>query len=188
MTGIFSNASAKSGFRALMQKYPSEIEARLRYFELLVSPGLREFATARDLIDDLIQEHVRNASVDRNALRKFHILLWNLGVERFKEKNYRQSVEWFQLAFRLVASDDNVNRAKTLRFLGRCHLHMNHLEEAQSAASDAEKLDPKSLYTHYLLFVIYSKMNEDEKGKYGAAFYSICTHIHPSRTDTLSRI
>lgn len=147
-----------------MQKYPSESETRLRYFELLVSPAVREFSSGRDLVNDLIQEHMRDASVDRETLRKFHILLWNLGVEGFKEKDYVQSVEWFQLAFRLVSPDDSVNRAKTLRFLGRCHLHMNQLEEAQTAAQDAEKLDPRSLYTHYLLFVIYCKMNNDEKG------------------------
>lgn len=65
---------------------------------------------------------------------------------------------------KLVSPDDKINKAKTLRFICRCHLELNQINEAGVAARDAEILDSKSLQTHFLLFRIGSKEGNTNAG------------------------
>ncbi|KAL0491562.1 Tex11 [Acrasis kona] len=100
-------------------------------------------------------EELRNNSnlsmedrIPLSYMTQFHTLLWNLGVSTYKDKDYKSSLEW---------SNDHVNKSKTLRFIGRIHLHLNQLDEALIAAKDAERLDDTCFQTLFLLFQIQCK-------------------------------
>lgn len=57
----------------------------------------------------------------------------------------------------MLPQDDKFNRAKTLRFISRCHFDMNQIHDSLLAAKNSEELDPKSFQTFYILFKIYLK-------------------------------
>ena len=52
-----------------------------------------------------------------------------------------------------------------IRLIAKCHIEMKQNKEALIAAKDAEELDPKSLQTNYILFLIFTKEGNVDQGK-----------------------
>jgi tetratricopeptide (TPR) repeat protein len=131
---------------------------------------------AKEILDEVKMRYIYNQGdhFPLSIIKQFHIILWNLGVSCFKEKDFKSSLEWYvaltfliinryQYALELMPADDVINKSKTLRFISRTHLEMNQLEEALIAAKDSEQLDPTSFQTFYLLFSIYCHMQQAQE-------------------------
>lgn len=160
--------SARTGYELLLEKYsePDTHETLLqRYLEFLLMPTISDFNKAKQLITQALNDHVTGKhKLTTAAVQNVYGHAWNLALAKYKEKDYRSALEWFQYSLQLFASDDNVSRARALRYLARCHMDMLQYEDALTAARDAEKLEPKSLQTMFVLCTLFFKKGIKDKG------------------------
>ena len=156
---------ALEGFHLLLEKSSTKSDdlsvVRLRFFEFLIST--ENLTKAKELLIHVISEHVDGVNkLQSEILQQFHFQTWNIGMLKFREKEFANSLEWLQSSLKPLPLDDKFNRSKTLRFLSRCHFEMGQIEDSLTAVKEAESLDPRSFQTHYLLFKIYTKQKNVE--------------------------
>jgi tetratricopeptide (TPR) repeat protein len=169
---------ALHGFQFLMENYSGEelCLVRLRFFEFLISPNISDFQKAKELLNVVFNDHLNGIKLPSTILQEFHFLTWNLGILKFKEKDFPSCLEWLQISMKPLPPDDKFNRSKTLRFLSRCHLELGQNQESLIAGKESESLDPKSFQNHYMMYKIslkeknvdlafhyLQKMSEDEE-------------------------
>eukprot|EP00761_Pharyngomonas_kirbyi_P005346 gb/GECH01005351.1/.p1 GENE.gb/GECH01005351.1/~~gb/GECH01005351.1/.p1 ORF type:complete len:887 (+),score=232.12 gb/GECH01005351.1/:1-2661(+) len=155
-----------NGFEKLLEYLKDEesiSEARMRYFECVLNND-KNIEKSKEMIDKVLRDHsTSEISLSSEIKKNYHACLWNKAVYDFKENKFKQSIIWFQYVLQLIEADDTFFKAKILRFLGRCHMEINALDDALTAAQDAEHFDPKSLQTHFLLFKIYCRQENTVK-------------------------
>ena len=156
------------GYQTLVEKYSSwsndHVHLLFCYIDLLLQQySANTVAQAKDLIEKLLRAMHDGLDVPPEVIKDIHIVVWNFAVTRFKERDAKEGLHWFQYSLRLIPQDDNINRAKSLRFISRCYTELNKTEEAEMAAMDASKLDPKSIHTLFELFRISIGKHETKK-------------------------
>eukprot|EP01080_Neovahlkampfia_damariscottae_P006583 gene6583-10746_t len=156
---------SQEGFQILLEKSKGDelSMVRLRFFELLISNESQNLSRAKELLTLVISEHMNGVNkLSSEILQQFHFQTWNMGMSKFREKEFSNSLEWLQNSLKPLPLDDKFNRSKTLRFLSRCHLEMGQIEESLVSAKEAESLDSKSFQTHFLLYKIFIKQKNVE--------------------------
>ncbi len=116
---------------------------------------------AREALDTIISKLAKNVIVmNKDMMKNFHVLVWNQAVLYYEQKDFANSITWFQYAIKLLPMDDSFNRAKILRFMSRSYLQLKRPQDAEQVASDAESLDPNSQQTMYEFFKIALQMKD----------------------------
>ncbi|PKA60212.1 hypothetical protein AXF42_Ash008271 [Apostasia shenzhenica] len=141
--------AAKGVMMMLLGRCRGGAGAALRIMRRVTESGSSSGCTGRSrLVAELAADERVVALFDGSAVAKeknaMHALLWNLGAEHFRSKEYEISADLFEKSM-LYVSLDELNRSRRsncFRVLGLCHLALVQLDRAQEFVDQAEKLEP----------------------------------------------
>ncbi|KAI4885356.1 hypothetical protein NFI96_014322, partial [Prochilodus magdalenae] len=125
----------------------------LLHIELLLQKGKE--LLGKQKIEDAITGHYTGKPLSPCALTSLHLLLWDRGSKHFEAKNYSEALQWYNysLSFYKVGQLDQ-NLGKLQRNRASCFLHLQQIDKAKEAISDATKCDPNSIFTHFSVYKI----------------------------------
>ncbi|XP_063793195.1 testis-expressed protein 11 isoform X2 [Pseudophryne corroboree] len=133
-------------------------KALLLQIELLLKRG--KDLIARQKVEDLITGHYTGKQLSPQTLNYLHFILWDCAAKSFETKNYIEALQWYNYSLSFYASGQTeLNLAKLQRNRASCFLHLNELSKAKEAVREAERCDPGSIFTHFILYKVAIKEN-----------------------------
>ncbi|KAK1804282.1 hypothetical protein P4O66_020016 [Electrophorus voltai] len=147
----------------------------LLHIKLLLQRGKE--LLGKQKIEDVITGHYTGTQLSPQTLTSFHLLLWDKASKHFEAKNYSEALQWYNysLSFYKAGKLDQ-NLAKLQRNRASCFLHLQKLDKAKEAISEAAKCDPDSIFTQFSIYKIAVLENNIEKA------------LHPSAADAMRQI
>ncbi|XP_021377368.1 testis-expressed protein 11-like isoform X2 [Mizuhopecten yessoensis] len=122
--------------------------------ELLIQMGkIRE---AKDFVEESITAHNTGKPLDATVKKRFHLTLWEQAAVAFEAKDYQESLEWYNYTLSLFSHSDIEahNLAKLYRNRASCYLHLEQRDKAFESAEQAERWEPRSVHTQFILYKV----------------------------------
>ncbi|XP_018416198.1 PREDICTED: testis-expressed sequence 11 protein [Nanorana parkeri] len=139
---------------------PDNEKVLLLQIELLAKRG--KGLMARQKVEDLITGHYSGKPLSSKTLNDLHVILWDFAAKSFERKSYSEAMEWYNYSLGIYASDcTETSFAKLQRNRASCFLHLDELSQAREAVTAAEKCDPDNILTHFILFKIAVRGNNE---------------------------
>lgn len=86
------------GLNQMIQKYPNGNESiivKFGMFEILNSSN-SDSINSKEILESLINDHISGKNkIPTELIQQFHTKLWYLAGNMLKNKNIKQSLEWF---------------------------------------------------------------------------------------------
>jgi tetratricopeptide (TPR) repeat protein len=141
----------------LLKVYSSPVDIvliRFAFFEIFLFGYKDTFSSGGHL--EFVLDQIQNGSVSvpKEHLQRMQNRLWQIGKDYVTQNQHASALFWFQCSFRLCNPTDYANRAKSLRFIGKCHLECKEVIEARVAIANSLDLVPNSLQGLCLMFRI----------------------------------
>ncbi|XP_024139848.1 testis-expressed protein 11 [Oryzias melastigma] len=136
--------------------------ALVLHIELLLQRGMVQ--QGRQKIKDVITGHYAGKQLAPEALKSLHVMLWDQASKHVEVKNYSEALQWldYSLSFFKAGQIDS-NLSKLQRNRATCFLKLKQLEKAKEAAKEAERCDPHSIFTQFIVYKIYVQESDAEK-------------------------
>ncbi|XP_075040592.1 testis-expressed protein 11 [Mixophyes fleayi] len=135
-------------------------KALLLQIELLLKRG--KDLLARQKVEDLITGHYTGKQLSPQTLNHLHLILWDCAEKSFETKSYIEALQWYNYSLSFYASGHTEpNLAKLQRNRASCFLHLNEITKAKEVIRAAEKCDPGSIFTHFILYKIAIQENNN---------------------------
>ncbi|XP_022089919.1 testis-expressed protein 11-like isoform X2 [Acanthaster planci] len=135
----------------------------LQHLELLLSN--KKISEAKTFVEECITDHSSVFDVDINNQRHFHSVLWDQAASAYDVDDNAEALAWYNCSLTLLTRSDpkHESLAKLQRNRASCYLNLQQLDKALEAVKEAEKLDPTSPFTWYILYkVALWQANEEE--------------------------
>uniref|UniRef100_A0A7M4E6F0 Protein ZIP4 homolog n=1 Tax=Crocodylus porosus TaxID=8502 RepID=A0A7M4E6F0_CROPO len=123
---------------------------------------------AKQKIEDLITGHYTGKQLSAETLNQLHIILWDRAAKNYEvwAKNYPEALQWYNYSLSFYSSGQiDQNLAKLQRNIASCYLHLKQLEQAKEAVKEAEKCDPRSIFTQFNVYKIAVLEGNADKGR-----------------------
>ncbi|XP_066505252.1 testis-expressed protein 11 isoform X2 [Hoplias malabaricus] len=102
-----------------------------------------------------IEDAITGTQLSPQTLTCLHVLLWDKASKYFEAKNYSEALHWYNYSLSFYkAGELDQNLAKLQRNRASCFIHMQQLDKAKEAISEAVKSDPNSIFTHFSIYKI----------------------------------
>ncbi|KYO32695.1 testis-expressed protein 11 isoform X1 [Alligator mississippiensis] len=110
---------------------------------------------AKQKIEDIITGHYTGKQLSAETLNQLHIILWDRAAKNYEAKNYPEALQWYNYSLSFYSSGQiDQNLAKLQRNMASCYLHLKQLEKAKEAVKEAERCDPRSIFTQFSVYKI----------------------------------
>ncbi|XP_076877112.1 testis-expressed protein 11 isoform X2 [Brachyhypopomus gauderio] len=144
------------------QRSPELGDVLLLHIRMLLQSG-RELL-GQQKVEDAITGHYTGSQLSPQTLISFHLLLWDKASKNFEAKNYSEALQWYNYSLSFYkAGNVDTNLAKLQRNRASCFLHLQQLDKAKEAISEAARCDPDSLFTQFSIYKIAVLENDVEK-------------------------
>lgn len=128
---------------------------------------------AKHMVEQCITDHNTGKPLDKDVLKRFHVLLWEKAGEEFENKSYQESLEWYNYSLSLYeAQPDDKNLAKLHRNRANCYIHLHMNAKAEEALQAAEKHDSGSVYTQFTIYKLALAESNIEKAR--SSLHKMC--------------
>ncbi|CAH1799401.1 unnamed protein product [Owenia fusiformis] len=141
----------------------SRCKITLTHLELLIAKQRME--TAKQMAEQIIQEHNTGHALDVANKKRFHLIVWDTAGENFEKKNFIEALQWYNYSYNLFPKIEgqDANAAKLHRNRASCYLQLDNMDKAKEAVELAESSDVKSPHTQYIKFKLALLQMEDDK-------------------------
>ncbi|XP_011478279.2 testis-expressed protein 11 isoform X3 [Oryzias latipes] len=141
---------------------PSLGTALVLHIELLLQRG--KVLLSRQKIEDVITGHYTGKQLAPEALTSLHIILWDQASKHYEDDNYSEALQWYDYSLSFFkAGQMDQNLSKLQRNRASCFLKLKQLEKAKEAAKEAERSDPDSIFTQFIVYKIAVQESNAEK-------------------------
>ncbi|XP_062856554.1 testis-expressed protein 11 isoform X2 [Trichomycterus rosablanca] len=135
--------------------------AVLLHIELLLLKGKE--LLGKQKIEDAITGHYTGRQLSPQILTSLHLLLWDKASKNFEAKKYYEALQWYNYSLSFYkAGELDQNLGKLQRNRASCFLHLQQLNKAKEAISEAARCDPNSVFTHFCVFKLAVLENNGE--------------------------
>ncbi|XP_033740842.1 testis-expressed protein 11-like isoform X2 [Pecten maximus] len=133
--------------------------------ELLIQMG--KIKEAKNFVEESITAHNTGKPLDATVKKRFHLTLWEQAAVAFEAKDFKESLEWYNYTLSLFSHSDIEahNLAKLYRNRASCYLHLEQWEKAVESAEQAERWEPRSVHTQFILYKVYLAGADVNKAK-----------------------
>ncbi|XP_058906371.1 testis-expressed protein 11 [Kogia breviceps] len=115
----------------------------------------KEELLAREKIEEIIIGHQTGRQLTTELVGCLHNILWKKAAKSFEVQDYADALHWYYCSLRLYACDQTyVDFAKLQRNVASCYLHLEQLDKAKEAVTEAERYDPTNIFTKFYIFKI----------------------------------
>ncbi|XP_031979381.1 testis-expressed protein 11 isoform X3 [Corvus moneduloides] len=119
---------------------------------------------AKQKIEEVIIGHYTGKQLLPEALNQLHIILWDRAAKRYEEKSYSEALHWYNYSVSFYTPGQiDQNLAKLQRNMASCYLHLKQLDKAKEAVKQAERCDPNSIFTKFIVYKIAVMENDTDK-------------------------
>ncbi|XP_029463108.1 testis-expressed protein 11 [Rhinatrema bivittatum] len=141
---------------------PDGGKAAVLHIELLLQRGKE--LLAKQKIEGLITGHYAGKQLSPELLNWLHIIFWDQAAKNFETKMFPEALHWYNYSLSFYSAGQiDPNLAKLQRNRASCHLHLNQLQKAKEAVEEAERCDPRSIFTQFSVYKIATLENNIEK-------------------------
>ncbi|XP_030622153.1 testis-expressed protein 11 [Chanos chanos] len=127
--------------------------ALVLHIELLLQRGKE--LLGKQKIEDVITGHYTGKQLSPQNLTSLHLLLWDKASKSFEAKSYSDALQWYNYSMNFYkAGQVDQNLAKLQRNRASCFLHLQQLDKAKEAVTEAVHCDPNSIFTQFSLYKI----------------------------------
>ncbi|XP_038049263.1 testis-expressed protein 11-like [Patiria miniata] len=126
----------------------------IQHLELLLSNKMTSEAKA--LLEECIRGHSSVFDIDVNTQRHLHTVLWDKAASDYDVGDNAEALAWYSYSLTLLkqADSNHESLAKLQRNRASCFLNLQQPDQALEAVKEAEKLDPISPFTQYILYKV----------------------------------
>nr|XP_033800863.1 testis-expressed protein 11 [Geotrypetes seraphini] len=141
---------------------PDGGKAAVLYIELLLQRGKE--LLAKQKIESIIKGYYTGKQLSPELLNWLHIIFWDQAANKFEAKDYSEALQWYNysLSFCSVGQFD-LNLAKLQRNRASCYIHLKQIQKAKEAVKEAERCDPRSIFTQFNVYKIAVLENNIEE-------------------------
>uniref|UniRef100_A0AAY4E955 Protein ZIP4 homolog n=1 Tax=Denticeps clupeoides TaxID=299321 RepID=A0AAY4E955_9TELE len=120
---------------------------------------------AKQKIEDVITGHFTGRPLTPQSLICLHILLWAKASKNFEAKNYSEALQWYNYSLSFYKGGQlDPNLAKLQRNRASCFIHLQQLDRAKEAVTEAGRCDPDDIFTQFSIYKIALLENNAELG------------------------
>ncbi|KAK3585545.1 hypothetical protein CHS0354_022956 [Potamilus streckersoni] len=161
--------------QGLLQKFgnsPDIGKILITNLEILVQG--KQIKQAKEFMEFCITAHHTGRPLDLAIKKRFHLVLWEQGAAAFEENEFHESLDWYNYSLSLYSKSDtwDKNMAKLQRNRANCYLGLNQPQKAKEAIFEAEKIDPTSAHTQYIIYKL--ALLEENKEQASTAMQKMC--------------
>ncbi|XP_028816828.1 testis-expressed protein 11 [Denticeps clupeoides] len=118
---------------------------------------------AKQKIEDVITGHFTGRPLTPQSLICLHILLWAKASKNFEAKNYSEALQWYNYSLSFYKGGQlDPNLAKLQRNRASCFIHLQQLDRAKEAVTEAGRCDPDDIFTQFSIYKIALLENNAE--------------------------
>lgn len=147
------------------EKSPEVGRIIISQLELLIQMG--KVKEAKEFVEESITAHNTGKPLDVTVKKRFHLVLWEQAALAYEAKDYREALEWYNYSLSLFSQSDVEahNLAKLYRNMASCYLHVEEQDKAVETAEQAERWEPRSIHTQFILYKVYLAGADVDKAK-----------------------
>ncbi|XP_036754202.2 testis-expressed protein 11 [Manis pentadactyla] len=161
----------------------SESIGRALLFHIDMLLQRNEVLLAEEKIGEIIIGHQTGRQLTTELVDYLHSILWGRAARSFEVQNYADALHWYYYSLRFYAHDQaDPELAKLHRNMASCFLHLEQLDKAKEAMSEAELHDPANIFTQFYIFQIaVLEGNSDRAFQAITAFEDFLTAKEPGK-------
>nr|KAF6436538.1 testis expressed 11 [Rousettus aegyptiacus] len=115
----------------------------------------KEELLAKEKIEEIMKGNQTGRKLTTELVGYLHDILWEKAARSFEVKRYDDALQWYCSSLRFYEHDQrDLDLAKLKRNLASCYLRLEQLDKAKEAVAEAEKSDPKNVFTQFYVFKI----------------------------------
>ncbi|NWH79539.1 TEX11 protein, partial [Piaya cayana] len=119
---------------------------------------------AKQKIEEIIIGHYTGKQLLPEALNKLHIILWDRAAKHYETKSYSEALHWYNYSASFYTPGQiDQNLAKLQRNMASCYLHLKQVDKAKEAVKEAERCDPNSIFTKFIVYKIAVMEKDTDK-------------------------
>ncbi|XP_026214349.1 testis-expressed protein 11 [Anabas testudineus] len=158
--------------------------ALVLHIELLLQRGKE--LLCKQKIEDIITGHYTGKQLTPQALTSLHVMLWDKASKHFETRDYAEALQWYNYSLSFFkAGQMEPNLAKLQRNRASCFLQLKQLEKAKEAIKEAERCDPDSIFTQFMIYKIAVQENNVKKAAEAVNAMGILAKSPAASEDTL---
>ncbi|XP_059942479.1 testis-expressed protein 11 [Mesoplodon densirostris] len=128
-------------------------KALLLHFDMLLQR--KEELLAKEKIEEIIIGHQTGRQLTKELVRCLQNILWKKATKSFEVQDYADALYWYCCSLRFYARDQTyLDFAKLQRRVASCYMHLEQLDKAKEAVTEAERCDPTNIFTKFCIFKI----------------------------------
>uniref|UniRef100_A0A2I3N958 Protein ZIP4 homolog n=1 Tax=Papio anubis TaxID=9555 RepID=A0A2I3N958_PAPAN len=125
----------------------------LLYIDMLLQR--KEELLAKEKIEEIILAHQTGRQLTAELMNWLHNILWRKATSSFEVQNYADALQWYYYSLRFYSPDEmDLDFAKLQRNMACCYLNLQQLDKAKEAVAEAERHDPRNVFTQFYVFKI----------------------------------
>ncbi|XP_032111656.1 testis-expressed protein 11 [Sapajus apella] len=103
----------------------------------------------------LLVSHQTGRQLTAELMIWLHNILWRKAASSFEVQNYADALHWYYYSLKFYSpSEMDVDFAKLQRNMACCYLNLQQLDKAKEAVAEAERHDPRNIFTQFYVFKI----------------------------------
>ncbi|XP_035144365.3 testis-expressed protein 11 [Callithrix jacchus] len=128
-------------------------KAHVFYVDMLLQR--KEELLAKEKIEEIILAHQTGRQLTAELTIWLHNILWRKAASSFEVQNYADALHWYNYSLRFYSPNEmDVDFAKLQRNMACCYLNLQQLDKAKEAVAEAERHDPRNIFTQFYVFKI----------------------------------
>ncbi|NXC12522.1 TEX11 protein, partial [Corythaeola cristata] len=119
---------------------------------------------AKQKVEEIIIGHYTGKQLLPEALNRLHIILWDRAAKHYEAKSYSEALHWYNYSVSFYTPGQiDQNLAKLRRNMASCYLHLKQVDKAKEAVKEAERCDPNSIFTKFIVYKIAVMEKDTDK-------------------------
>ncbi|XP_017703339.1 PREDICTED: testis-expressed sequence 11 protein-like, partial [Rhinopithecus bieti] len=99
--------------------------------------------------------HQTGRQLTAELMNWLHNILWRKAASSFEVQNYTDALQWYYYSLRFYSPDEmDLDFAKLQRNMACCYLNLQQFDKAKEAVAEAERHDPRNVFTQFYIFKI----------------------------------
>ncbi|XP_030066449.1 testis-expressed protein 11 [Microcaecilia unicolor] len=165
---LLEHGRESAGFQFLkticerFESSPDGGKAAVLSIELFLKRGKE--LLAKQKIESIIKGYNTGKQLPPELLNWLHIIFWDQAAKKFEAKEYSEALQWYNYSLSFCSAGQiDINLAKLQRNRASCYIHLKQLQKAKEAMKEAERCDPRSIFTQFSVYKIAILENNIEK-------------------------
>ncbi|XP_016885138.1 testis-expressed protein 11 isoform X1 [Homo sapiens] len=115
----------------------------------------KEELLAKEKIEEIFLAHQTGRQLTAESMNWLHNILWRQAASSFEVQNYTDALQWYYYSLRFYSTDEmDLDFTKLQRNMACCYLNLQQLDKAKEAVAEAERHDPRNVFTQFYIFKI----------------------------------